>query len=160
MAAAHSNARLYDDSFEQLLARTDLPQFDSISLHGIWTWVSRDNHRFIAEFARRHLKPCGVFYVSYNCFPGWSPAYPLRQLFALHDRFGVAPHGASARVDAALQFSEALLAAQPNYLQAAPQLPERLKTIMGQNRQYLAHEYFNREWNCMYFTKCAGSPGV
>ena len=55
MAAAHSSARLYDDSFEQLLARTDLPQFDSISLHGIWTWVSRDNHRFIAEFARRHL---------------------------------------------------------------------------------------------------------
>ncbi len=40
MAAAHSNARLYDDSFEQLLARTDLPQFDSISLHGIWTWLT------------------------------------------------------------------------------------------------------------------------
>lgn len=151
-AAAHSSARLYDDSFEQLLARTDLPQFDSISLHGIWTWVSRDNHQFIAEFARRHLKPGGVFYVSYNCFPGWSPAYPLRQLFALHDRFGGAPHGANARVDAALQFSQALLDAQPNYLQAAPQLPERLKAIMGQNRQYLAHEYFNREWNCMYFT--------
>ena len=151
-AAAHSGARLYDDSFEQLLARTDLPQFDSISLHGIWTWVSRDNHRFITEFARRHLKPGGVFYISYNCFPGWSPAYPLRQLFALHDRFAATPHSATARVDAALQFSEALLAAQPNYLQAAPQLPERLKAISGQNRQYLAHEYFNREWNCMYFT--------
>ena len=83
-----------------------------------------------------------------------------RQLILVNADVGVAPHGASARVDAALQFSEALLAAQPNYLQAAPQLPERLKTIMGQNRQYLAHEYFNREWNCMYFTKCAGSPGV
>lgn len=29
------NLRLHDDSFEQLLARDDLPQFDSISLHGI-----------------------------------------------------------------------------------------------------------------------------
>lgn len=151
-AAAGSGARLYDDSFEQLLGRTDLPQFDSISLHGIWTWVSRDNHKTIAEFARRHLKPGGVFYISYNCFPGWSPAYPLRQLFALHDRFASTPHGAAERVDVALQFSEALLAAQPSYLKAAPQLPERLKAIMGQNRQYLAHEYFNREWNCMYFT--------
>ncbi len=150
--AAGSGARLYDDSFEQLLERADLPQFDSISLHGIWTWVSRDNHRVIAEFARRHLKPGGVFYISYNCFPGWSPAYPLRQLFAVHDRFAATPHGAAQRVDAALKFSQDLLAAQPGYLQVAPQLPERLKSIMGQNRQYLAHEYFNRDWNCMYFT--------
>lgn len=150
--AAGSGAHLYDDSFEQLLARTDLPQFDSISLHGIWTWVSPDNHRIITEFARRHLKPGGIFYNSYNCFPGWSPAYPLRQLFALHDRFASTHHGAVARVDEALQFTQALLAAQPNYLQVAPHLPERLKSIMAQNRHYLAHEYFNREWNCMYFT--------
>lgn len=151
-AASGSGARLYDDSFEQLLNRPDIGQFDSISLHGIWTWVSRDNHKVIAEFARRHLKPGGVFYNSYNCFPGWSPAYPLRQLFALHDRFASHSHGAELRVEAALKFTEALLDAQPNYLKAAPHLPERLKGIMGQNRHYLAHEYFNREWNCMYFT--------
>lgn len=151
-AASGSGARLYDDSFEQLLNRTDIGPFDSISLHGIWTWVSRDNHKIITEFARRYLKPGGVFYNSYNCFPGWSPAYPLRQLFALHDRFASHSHGAEQRVDAALKFTEALLAAQPNYLKVAPHLPERLKAIMGQNRHYLAHEYFNREWNCMYFT--------
>lgn len=150
--ASGSGARLYDDSFEQLLARTDLPQFDSISLHGIWTWVNRENHHYIAEFARRHLKPGGIFYISYNCFPGWAPAYPLRQLFAMHDRYAATPHGTTERVDAALKFSEALLAANPKYLAAVPQLAEKLKTISGQNRQYLAHEYFNRDWNCMYFT--------
>ena len=150
--ACGSGAQLHDDSFEQLLNRTDLPQFDSISLHGIWTWVSRENHHYIAEFARRHLKPGGVFYNSYNCFPGWAPTYPLRQLFALHDRFAAKPHGAVERVDAALAFAESLLAAKPGYLQAAPQLADKLKSIASQNRQYLAHEYFNREWNCMYFT--------
>ena len=150
--ASGCEARLYDDSFEQFLNRSDLPQFDSISLHGIWTWVSRDNHRIIAEIARRHLKPGGVFYISYNCFPGWSPAYPLRQLFTLHDRFAVAPGGVDGRVDAALKFAEALLAANPIYAKAVPNLTERLKVITGQNRNYLAHEYFNREWNCMYFT--------
>jgi len=150
--ASGSAAHLYDDSFEQLLNRTDLPQFDSISLHGIWTWVSRDNHKIIAEFARRHLKPGGVFYNSYNCFPGWSPAYPLRQLFVLHDRFSGAGKNATERVDAALSFAENLLAANPNYLKLAPQLTERLKTIKEHDRSYLAHEYFNRDWNCMYFT--------
>ncbi len=150
--ASGSAARLYDNSFEQLLNRTDLPQFDSISLHGIWTWVSRDNHKIITEFAHRFLKPGGVLYMSYNCFPGWSPNYPLRQVFALHDRFGSAPHGALERVEAALKFSENLLAAQPNYAKLVPSLGNKLKSIMEQNRHYLAHEYFNREWNCMYFT--------
>src|SRR5690606_27306962 len=150
--AANSSAALYDDSFEQLLNRTDLPQFDTISLHGIWTWVSREDHKIIAEFARRHLKPGGIFYVSYNCFPGWSPAYPLRQLFALHDRFASTHHAAAERVDDALKFTEGLLNAGPRYLAAAPHLPERLKSIMQQDKNYLAHEYFNREWNCMYFT--------
>ncbi|MFT0533276.1 class I SAM-dependent methyltransferase [Castellaniella hirudinis] len=150
--ASGSGARLYDDSFEQLLARPDLPQFDSISLHGIWTWVSRDNHKVVAEFARRHLKPGGVFYVSYNCFPGWSPAYPLRQIFALHDRFASTHPGAVERVEQALKFSENLLAAKPAYLRQVPGLEDKLKAIAGQNRHYLAHEYFNQEWNCMYFT--------
>lgn len=52
----------------------------------------------------------------------------------------------------ALKFTESMLAAKPGYLNAAPQLPARLKSIMEQNRNYLAHEYFNHEWNCMYFT--------
>jgi SAM-dependent methyltransferase len=152
-AAWNSDAQLYDDSFEQLLARQDLPQFDSISLHGIWTWVSRDNQKLIVEFARRHLKPGGLLYISYNCFPGWSPSAPLRNLLTLHDRF--ATHtcaGPDQRVDAALQFSEALLAANPNYASMAPNLDAKLQSIKGQDRHYVAHEYFNRDWDCMYFT--------
>ena len=73
-------------------------------------------------------------------------------MFALHDRFATSTHGVGDRVDAALKFSEAMLAAEPGYLKAVPQLDAKLKSIMAQNRNYLAHEYFNREWNCMYFT--------
>ena len=152
---AGCNLRLYDDSFEQLLAREDLPEFDSISLHGIWTWVSRDNHRIITKFVARHLKPGGIFYISYNCFPGWAPVYPLRQLFALHDRYAPLSAGTAQRVDAALNFSAALLAAGPLFARVTPDLHERLRKITEQNREYLAHEYLNRDWNCMYFTDVA-----
>jgi SAM-dependent methyltransferase len=149
---AGGSLRLHDDSFAQLLARDDLPQFDSISLHGIWTWVSRDNHRLITQFAARYLKPGGIFYISYNCFPGWAPASPLRQVFALHDRYGLGSAGVAGRIDAALKFSGDLLAAGPLVARANAGLEEKLKNISGQNRDYLAHEYFNRDWNCMYFT--------
>jgi SAM-dependent methyltransferase len=149
------NLRLYDDSFEQLLARDDLPAFDSISMHGIWTWVSRDNHRLITQFAARHLRPGGLVYISYNCFPGWAPAHPLRQVFALHDRYASGPVDTGQRIDAALKFSSELLAAGPRFAQAVVGLDARLKNIAGQSRDYLAHEYFNRDWNCMYFTEVA-----
>lgn len=152
---AGGNLRLHDDSFEQLLARDDLPEFDSISLHGIWSWVSRDNHRLITQFAAKHLKPGGILYVSYNCFPGWAPAYPLRQIFALHNRFAPGPVAITQRIDAAMNFSEALLASRPLFAIAASGLDARLQWIAGQSRGYLAHEYFNRDWNCMYFTEVA-----
>jgi SAM-dependent methyltransferase len=152
---AGSNLRLYDDSFEQLLGRDDLPAFDSISLHGIWTWVSRENHRLITKFAARYLRPGGLLYVSYNCFPGWAAAHPLRQLFAWHDRYAPGPPDVAQRIDAALKFSGAVLAAEPRFARAAPGVHERLQRISGQSRDYLAHEYFNRDWNCMYFTEVA-----
>ena len=150
--ASGAKAALYDDSFEQLLNRQDLPQFDSICLHGIWTWISTENHKIIVEFARRHLKPGGIFYISYNCFPGWAPAYPLRQIMALHDRFMGSPGDALNRVGQALDFTARLLETNPAYSLAVPNLKNRLEGIQKQDKSYIAHEYFNREWNCMYFT--------
>lgn len=154
-AQAGNGALLFDDSFEEFLAREDLPQFDSISLHGIWAWISTRNRAAITAFARRHLKPGGIFYVSYNSFPGWAPMHPLRQLFTLHDRYASPPADTHARVDAALKFASDLFAADARALVTHPHLATRLKNISEQNRQYLAHEYFNREWNCMYFADVA-----
>ena len=30
---------IFEDSFEQIAERGDLPQFDIIALHGIWSWI-------------------------------------------------------------------------------------------------------------------------
>lgn len=37
-----------------------LPQFDFITLHGIYTWVSRENRQHIVDFIARYLKPGGI----------------------------------------------------------------------------------------------------
>lgn len=147
-------AQISDQSFEEFL-HADLPPMDYITLHGIWTWVSSENQRQIVEFARKFLKPGGALYISYNCFPGWAPAAPLRQLFALHDRFAGRAQGAMARVDAAMAFSERVLSANAAYARAVPGVKERLEKIKDHNRNYIAHEYFNREWNVMYFADVA-----
>ena len=46
--ASGSKAICTDQSFEQFCAREDLPQFDFIGLHGIWSWISDKNRAILA----------------------------------------------------------------------------------------------------------------
>ena len=54
--ASGSGAKLFEDSFAEFAARPDLPEFDIIGLHGIWTWISDENSRVIVDLIRRKLR--------------------------------------------------------------------------------------------------------
>jgi len=151
-SASGAGACLYDEAFADFGARDDLPGFDYIGLHGIWSWISDDNRRLIVDFVRRKLNVGGVLYISYNTLPGWAAFAPMRHLMTEHaDIIGAAGHGTISRVGGALDFAERLLATNPLFSRANPLVGERIKTIKGQNRHYVAHEYFNRDWHPMHF---------
>ena len=153
---AGSGATLFDQSFEQFAQRDDLPEFDLIALHGIWSWISDDNRQIIVDFIRRQLKVGGVLYISYNTQPGWAAMVPMRDLLTEHaEVLGAEGAGIVQRIDSALSFADQLLATNPLYARANPQIAERIEKIKGQNRNYLAHEYFNRDWSPMSFAKMA-----
>ncbi|MBK5969053.1 MULTISPECIES: class I SAM-dependent methyltransferase [Thiorhodovibrio] len=144
---AGSEAQVFDDAFADFAQRPELPGFDFIGLHGIWSWISDENRRVIADFARRHLNPGGVLYISYNTFPGWAAFVPLRDLLKAHtDVLGAPGQGRVGRIDAAIGFVERLLATNPAYTRENPGILSRFEKIKGHNRAYLAHEYFNRDW--------------
>ncbi len=154
--AADCGTQLFDQSFAEFSARSDLPDFDFIGLHGIWSWISDDNRSVIVDFLRRKLKVGGVLYISYNTQPGWATMVPLRDLLTDHGEvMGASGQGIVTRIDAAIEFAEKLLATNPTYSRVNPQLAERFRAIKGQNRNYLAHEYFNRDWLPMSFTTMA-----
>jgi hypothetical protein len=154
--ASGANAQLHDQAFAEFCARADLPEFDSIGLHGIWSWISDENRAVIVDFVRRKLKVGGVLYISYNTQPGWAAMVPMRDLLTEHAEVMEADGcGIVHRIDAALAFAEKLIATNPAYTRANPQVPERLKMLKEQNRNYLAHEYFNRDWLPMPFSKMA-----
>ncbi|MDP3760417.1 MAG: methyltransferase regulatory domain-containing protein [Ramlibacter sp.] len=149
-------ANLFDESFEEFCARPDLPQMDYVGLHGIWSWISDENRAVIVDFLRRKLKVGGVLYISYNTQPGWAAMVPMRDLFVEHAAVMGSPgEGRVARVDAALAFAEKLLAANPGFARANPGIPERMKKVLSHNRNYVAHEYFNRDWEPMSFGRMA-----
>lgn len=155
--AGLKNTRWYDDSFEEFLDRDTQP-FDYIALHGIWSWVSPENRHLIVEILRKKLRPGGVVYVSYNCMPGWNPMIPLRDLMMRHTQSQSAegtPIG--QKIDAALDFAEALRKLGARFFTMNPGAVERLEKMREGNRSYLAHEYFNRDWHPMPFADVAGA---
>jgi hypothetical protein len=154
--ASGANVRILDSSFDELAARTDLPAFDVIALHGVWSWISDGNRRLIVEIARRHLAVGGVLYISYNTSPGWSPILPLRHLMTLHaDLVSPETLGITPRIDAALAFAQSLADTNAAYFRANPLVADRLKTVKDQPRNYVAHEYFNADWHPMAFSEVA-----
>ncbi len=154
--ASGASAHLTDEAFEDFCQRSDLPDFDSIGLHGIWSWINDANRAVIVDFVRRKLKVGGVLYISYNTHPGWATFAPMRHLWTEHAKTMSAPgDGRVKQVDGALAFTEKFLAADPSYAKSNPQVIERTKKVNEQDRSYLAHEYFNRDWQPMHFADMA-----
>ena len=158
--AANAKCHVFDQSFEEFCSRPDLPNFDFIALHGIWSWISDENRGCIVDFIRRKLKLGGTLYISYNAFPGWSSFVPLRHIMTEHVEIMNAPgNRLESRIDAALAFASDLLELSPAFQAIAPGLKERVAQMQGQNRSYVAHEYFNRDWRPMHFGEIAENLG-
>ncbi len=152
----HSGAELFDESFLEFSNRNDLPDFDYIGLHGIWSWISDENRAVIVDFIKRKLKVGGVVYVSYNTLPGWGAFAPIRHLMTQHaDVIGSSGLGLINRIGGAIDFATQLMDTNPIYSRANPLVAERLKKLKEQDKHYLAHEYFNRDWHPMHFSQMA-----
>jgi hypothetical protein len=161
IAAGGGRASTSDASFADFCSRKDLPDFDFIGLHGVWSWIDAGNKAIITEFIRTKLKVGGVVYVSYNTLPGWNTMAPIRQIMAEHQKtLSPAGAGRSARVDAALNFAEKLLATDPVYVRNAPLVTERFAAMQKMDRRYLAHEFFNADWTPCYFAEMAETLGA
>lgn len=151
-ATSEADVQLYDNAFADFTARTDLPEFDFIGLHGIWSWVSPENQQILVDFINKKLRVGGVLYISYNTMPGWNPHIPLQHLLAQHGALMSAEGvGIPQRLDNAIAFAERFIATKPAILKVNPSMTAALEHLQKQDRTYLAHEYFNRHWNPLFF---------
>lgn len=53
---------VHDDAFEDFVKRPDLPEFDFIGIHGIWSWISDEARQAMVDFVRKKLSVGGVLY--------------------------------------------------------------------------------------------------
>lgn len=157
-AASETDVKLSDEAFLEFCRRDDLPEFDFIAVHGIWSWISDENRAIIVDFARRKLAVGGVLYLSYNTLPGWASFAPIRHLLKQHAlTMGAAGNGITNRISDAFGFADQLLGTNPGVLRAHPAMKERLEKVRVQNPNYLAGEYFNDHWHPMYYSTVAAA---
>ncbi|MEQ8313562.1 MAG: class I SAM-dependent methyltransferase [Gammaproteobacteria bacterium] len=152
-SAIDGNINVFDDSFEEFAQRSDLPEFDFIAMHGVWSWISDENRKIIVDFIDDKLKVGGILYVSYNTLPGWSAFAQMRHLMTQHTKImGSKGEGIVSRIDNAIAFSEQLEKVEPLYGKIFPHVKERIAEMKEKDKQYLAHEYFNKDWHPMHFS--------
>lgn len=150
-AKAGLQAQWLAHGFEEML-ELDFPQFDFITLHGVWSWIDERARAAVVEFIRRKLKLGGVVYMSYNVMPGWSAEKPLRDLLYLHtDGANGSVVGTDRRIRAAVEFAQRLREGKAAFFDQNPRAGQMMDDLQRDDVQVVAHEYFNRSWHITYF---------
>lgn len=141
--------------FEDML-EASLPEFDFITLHGVWSWINASARHAVVEFIRRRLRPGGIVYVSYNVMPGWSAEKPLRDLLWLHSELAGGRGASTAtRISDSLAFAQRLRRGRAAYFEQNAKAGQMLDEMLRDDVNVVAHEYFNRSWHITYFAELA-----
>lgn len=141
-AAGLRNVRVLCADFADMPA--DLPQFDFIALHGVFSWVSPELRRCVLGIIRRHLKPDGIVEVTYNCMPGWSSLLPVRTL--LRQFAGQFQGDSLSRVRQALAVVAEMRKADIPIFHDQPLAAQLVDRLVQADPHYVAHEYLNEHW--------------
>ena len=152
--AGLDNLSLFEESFEELAGDgVDLPQFDYITMQGVYTWVAPEVRQQIVRFLRRRLKPGGVVSLGYNAMPGWAASTPLQRLMRAGAQWTVG--SGLDRVEQARHLMQLLAGANAEIVKDCAATQRRLKRLQTASPEYLQHEYLNGHWHPMYHADVA-----
>jgi ubiquinone/menaquinone biosynthesis C-methylase UbiE len=149
-AAGLSNITYLEADFATLAddPPAELPMFDVVSLHGVWSWVSDGTRAAIVRFLSRRVKPGGIVHVGYSAMPVWSQLMGLRRFLA--DAAAAVPGRSDKRILAAVAAARQLNEAGARHLTRSPWVQRLLDAEKPMPAAYLAHEYLNENWRPMF----------
>jgi len=149
-AAGLSNLRFIEGDFLALSREpAALGAFDHISAHGIVSWIPKPVHEALASVVGACLKPGGLYYVSYNCFPGWYSGAPIQHLLRLWQRRESLP--SLTAIDRGRERLQALVEVNSAMTTSLPGLKGRLEKFPSLAKNYLVQEYLHDNWLPFWF---------
>ena len=128
-----------------------LPSFDYIVAHGVFTWVDEEAQRALLRFIDRNLKPGGLVYLGYNAMPGWTRDLPFQRL--VREVGLTCTGGDTARITAAVDVARSLAELGAPALAASFTIAEMNQRPEDYPPGYLAHEFMPAAWRPLYVTE-------
>ena len=146
-AAGLGNIEFLERGFAELLepGASALGEFDFITLHGVWSWVSDENRRAIVDLIGRSLKPGGLAYVSYNALPGWREGAVVQR--ALYEIAQLSREPGERQIARGIDMLARLQKAKAKTLQKNETLDQIIDLQKRGATSYLVHEYLAANWN-------------
>lgn len=151
-AGGVGNVTFLERSFAGMLEE-ELPQFDFITLHGVWSWVPEPVRGEIRAFLKAKLKPSGLAMVSYNAMPGWAPIMPIRRM--MHAYADALPGNSIEKVAQAFKYVQHIAENGAAFFATNPAAAGQLKSIGKADPRYVAHEYMTPHGDPFYFPEVA-----
>ena len=147
-ASELTNIRFLADDI-QAVDLSDFPQFDFITMHGLYSWIDDATQAAVDRFIAAKLNTGGALYVSYNTLPGFSSISPFRQFFVdMAARLDGDPLTKAEKILATLEDLKSKGAPFFNDHPIARQVLERMPKH-GLN--YIAHEFLPPGCRAFYF---------
>jgi hypothetical protein len=152
-----TNIEFIEMSFDELTNNKTLKDFDIVSLHGVWSWISQKDRVSIVDFLKIGVKPGGLVALSYNAMPGRAPTLPLQRMIMEHSN--QSKNRSDKRVVESLDFIEKLQSLGCQSFGDKNLFDHfRLNKNMRAREDhaiYLAHEYMNEHWQPLYHADTA-----
>lgn len=144
LALGLSNVQFIQADFAEFLAINN-QQFDFIVNHGTYSWIGKPQQQQITNIVATALKPQGIFYLHYMCYPGSADLSTIQKLCLMVDQ---AQRGSSAEnLNIAKNLCFDLQAAGAFVHHA--QVDAALKTLQHSDA-YLMHEFLTEHWQPLY----------
>lgn len=141
------NVTFVEASFADLQTQ-DLPQFDYITIAGIYSWLSGDMRAAITRFLESHLKPGGYVYIHFAALPGSMNSdalYTFIQAVAERVQGGSVP-----RFTKGVEVAQSLAGVGALFFRANPVAQRHLEHIVSVDKQGMAHEVLNSRIHSLY----------
>lgn len=141
---AHTDLRVFTGFASGFGPCGDWPdQHDLVVAHGVASWVAAETRSALFQAAAQSLVPGGIFYCSYNTFPGWLSRSPF-QMLALELGLQHSNNTTEQSLFDAANILQALVGPADDPLplgRSFPELHEHIRSISRQPADYLTGEF-------------------
>lgn len=130
-----------------------LGKFDFIVAHGLLSWVPAAVREAIFHTCRRHLRPDGIAYLSYNAYPGWHLRGVLLEALQFHADLPGTPIERVRHARAALERMAGEIAEQDS--DYARVLRREIDALREDGDAYVFHEFLESDNHPLRFSAFA-----